>query len=423
MVEVARRHRVAADFLYPAALAWTAWSASRARDRRLLRERLSGTIDASLQRLARPLWVHCASVGELNTATPLIRAQLAAAPELDIVVTTNTPTSAAVFGQKEFPENVAHRYLPLDYSRHCQKFLDMLEPRAAWIVETELWLNIFAECRRRDIPISIVSGRLSEKTMRAARLPLMKGYYRACMNQLTRILARAEAEADCFAELGAPRERIHVVGNLKYAFRPKAEYPRLISRPYLLASSTHAGEEEAVVRAFLNADGAAGHLLVVAPRHPDRADDIIRRLRAAHPDITIARRSVGDSFDDATVYIADTVGELHALIAHADFVFTGGSLAPIGGHNVLEPAALGTPQVVGPHIGSHSSEVATLRAISGIIEIPGAEELSEVFSGAVRGIYRRNAQLAAQLMRERQGILQAYVTMLAEDLAEPSSSD
>ena len=417
----ARAYRIATDFLYPAAAAQALYTAAVAREWRYVRERLSGRCDdlftacPSSRRsdCHAPIWLHCASVGELNTATPLIRAWLERYADECFVVTTNTATAAAVFVKKNFPPaRVVHRYMPLDYSRSCSRFINELRPKAVWVIETELWLNMFSACARHDIPVFILNARLSEKTLRAAAHRYMRDYYRHCLERVTGILARHEDEAGRYQRCGAPKHIIRVTGNLKYAIPPDQTFPALITQPYFLAASTHPGEESAVAEAFRGkTDNGAGRLLVIAPRHPQRGGRVARQLRKAG--FIVARRSANETTDNADIYLVDTVGELPAFIAHAQLVFMGGTLTPVGGHNVLEPAALGTPQVVGPYVGNHANEVRALREADAIQQIHSSEELATVFRRAADGEYTGMAQRARACILQYQTVVENYIDALA----------
>ena len=412
----------AVNFLYPVAALRILCTAVNERDMRYARERLWGTGDKPAD--PNPIWIHCASVGELNMATPLIQACLEKTTAC-FVVTTNTRTAAEVFKKKNFPDRVVHRYMPLDYSRSCKRFLRSATPRAAWIMETELWLNIFEACRAHPtpIPISIVNARLSHKTINAAQNRILKSYYKRCLRAVTRILARSEEDAHRFEALGASPEKIHTAGNLKYAFRPAGNYPRIIASNYFLASSTHDGEEYLIANAFLNAyPKLQNRQLVIAPRHPHRAKQVEQYLRQNYSQnkLRIATRHTIDVADEQdkrpAICIIDTVGELHALIAHADFVVTGGSLVAVGGHNVLEPAALGTPQAVGMFTRNQTADIVALRQVHGLIEVADSDELIDVFEKAANGEYAETAEHAQALARDKQVIIQNYLSGLHDDL-------
>lgn len=304
-----------------------------------------------------PVWLHCASVGEVVTALPLLRA-LQDAGIGPLALSTNTPTGHAT-ARRRAGENVRVVYLPIDRPRTVRRFLERLRPRAALILETELWPWLYGELERRQVPIALVNARLSARTLDAPR------WWRAmaahCLRQVTTILARSEEDADGFRQLGAPPERLQAIGNLKLA-AAGTEPPASIElpRPFVLAASTHDDEERQLATAWRDG-GSPGHLLVIAPRHPERGGAIARELAAdGH---RVARRSRSEPVTaETTVYLADTLGELTGLMRTAALVIMGGSLIPHGGQNVLEPARAGRAIVTGPHMDNFRAETRELLA-------------------------------------------------------------
>ena len=411
-------YRLLLRLLFPAIAAGTAAVALRDGSTRYLAQRL-GRFDA----VETPsLWIHCASVGETNAALKLITAWLKHRPEDAFVVTTNTVTAARMLAKRTAegkPARVRHCYLPLDYPLFCRRFLSAVKPRCALIMETEIWLNLFCECRRRNVPLFIVNARASRRTLDGARR--FKGYYRQSLATVDRVFARSEKDAEAFAALGAAPDKIEVAGNLKWAkswsTAEREALPDLIGRRYVLAASTREDEETKVAEAWRRAcnrsNRADDGLLVIAPRHPRRGRAIAKQLN--DHGFRTQLRSRAQSLENnapgkALVYIADTIGELPALIRHADLVFTGGSLVPVGGHNVLEAAQLGVPQAVGPHTDNFQDEVAALKAVGGLIEVTDENALEEVFRAALDQTpapadFARNA---LALMQQREDVADVY---------------
>ncbi|MEF8982619.1 3-deoxy-D-manno-octulosonic acid transferase [Thiohalorhabdus sp.] len=400
-------YRQLTRLVLPLAGAHALWRAARDGGGRYLRQRLGRG------RPAGPfaLWVHCASVGEVQAAAPLVAA-LAERVQGPVLMTTNTPTGAAV-AARELPAAVTHAYLPLDAPGPVRRFLDAVQPRCALVLETEIWPNLFAACGGRGLPLALVNGRLSPRTIRAPAW-LRRALSRA-LDAVSLCLARSEADAGRFRELGLAAERVRVAGNLKYARRPavsgSVEGPGL-ARPYVLAASTREGEE-ALVAAAWEAAETDGRLLVVAPRHPERRDAIRRDLGERQ----VAVRSRGDEVTAATeVYLADTLGELAGFMAHADLVFMGGSLVPRGGHNLLEPAALGCAIVTGPHTDNFAEEAAALAAAGGLVEVADADGLAGALTGLLADPDRRRAlgEAARAAVAERAEVLDHYLEVLGE---------
>jgi 3-deoxy-D-manno-octulosonic-acid transferase len=306
-----------------------------------------------------PIWIHAVSVGEVQAAAALVGALRERYPQTPVLVTTFTPTGAAR-ARASFREAAEVRYLPFDLPGCVRRFLDRTHPRLAVIMETELWPNLYRECRRRRIPLVIASARLSRRsTDRYRRLGAL---FRETVAGGVVVAAQGEGDAERFRTLGAPAERTYVTGNLKFDFAlPPDIQARGRSlrehyadgRPVWVAGSTHGGgEEEAVIEAHRRVRAVHPRaLLVLAPRHANRFAEVAGWLE--RQGVTALRRSASPSAKSASdrceLLLLDTLGELLDFYAAADVAFVGGSLTPIGGHNLLEPAALGLPVLTGPH--------------------------------------------------------------------------
>jgi 3-deoxy-D-manno-octulosonic-acid transferase len=330
------------------------------------------------------IWVHAVSLGEVIASASLIRALRALYPQMPVVLTTATPTGRAR-ARALFSDTVGVRFLPYDTPGSMRRFIARVGPRLAIILETELWPNLFNECRRRGIPTILASARISPKSV--ARYQLFGGLFRGVFSENTVVAAQSAEDAERFIAVGADPHRTHVVGNVKFDMGvDAAAVERGVelrsrcwdARPVWIAGSTHAGEEELVLTAHagLQAD-VAGALLLLVPRHPERfqsvADLVSRR------GFRFERRSSGNAVrPDSQVLLVDTVGELAALYASVDVAFVGGSLVPVGGHNLLEPAALGVPVITGPY-QSNGKEIAQLLLRQGAaLQVADARELGDV---------------------------------------------
>jgi len=347
------------------------------------------------------IWVHAVSVGEVNAAEPLLKALRVDYPNAPLVVTTVTPTGSERVRQL-FGEEVFHVYLPYDLPFAVARFLARIRPRLAIIVETEIWPNLYFACRNRGIPLMIVNARLSERSLRGYA-PL-RGVVRSALRCVRLIAAQSRADAARYRLLGAETERIVVSGNLKFDMplpdgatdrgqQLRAQWGRL--RPVWIAASTHEGEELAVLEAHLEVlRRLPDALLLIAPRHPERFRPVEHAVRSLG--FSVATRSAQQVPGAAhQVFVIDSMGELMPFYAAADLAFVGGSLVPIGGHNVLEPAALARPVLVGPHTFNFEEITQTLIAEGGAERIGAADALG----GAVQRLLRdpaRRGRMGAQ---------------------------
>ena len=328
------------------------------------------------------IWIHAVSLGESIAAAPLIRELLARHPELPITVTCMTPTGSERI-QALFGSRIQHCYLPYDLPWACARFLGRLQPRLAVIMETELWPNHIHACHRRGIPVALANARLSERSARGyARFPRLTA---PMLAELSLIAVQTAAEAERFRQLGARPERVEVTGSIKFDLSVDPELPHRAAelrgawgaaqRPLWIAASTHAGEDEVILAAHrqLLAERPDA-LLILVPRHPERFTQVFELCR--REGFTTLRRSTGEALAaDVQVLVGDTLGELLFLYALADLAFVGGSLVANGGHNLLEPAALGKPLLAGPHLFNFLEIAAQLREAGDLLEVADAGQL------------------------------------------------
>ncbi len=326
------------------------------------------------------IWIHAASAGEVQAAAPLIAALRRREPQGRFVVTASTPAGAEraralASGSSAAGTGVDVRLVPLDLPGSVRRFFARTAPRLALVLETELWPHLYYECARRGVPLALVSARLSERSAR--RYARVRGIVGRALEDCTLIAAQTQADADRFVGLGAPPGKVHVAGNLKLDFEvPQETLVRgrelrarhAPGRPLWVAGSTHAGEESVLLDAHRAAcEVAPGALLVMAPRHRPRFGEVGSWLESRG--VRVARRSLDATCDSRTeVLLLDSLGELLDFYAAADVVFVGGSLVPIGGHNLVEPAALGRPILAGPHLSS-AAQIARLLEERGALEI------------------------------------------------------
>ncbi|HZP67090.1 MAG TPA: lipid IV(A) 3-deoxy-D-manno-octulosonic acid transferase [Rudaea sp.] len=365
-------------------------------------------------KISGSIWIHAVSMGEVNAALPLIDALMRRYQDTPFVITTVTPTGSERV-RRIYGDRVFNVYLPYDLPASIRRFLDRVRPRLSVVMETEIWPNLFFECRSRGVPIIVANARLSEKSLRGygpvrplARSALASAHY---------VAAQSMTDATRLRDLGAEPERLGVVGNLKYDMTvpndlvEQAKALRAVwgaQRPVWIAASTHDGEElpvlkahAAVLRQFPDA------LLLLAPRHPERFKPVALACRS-FGFVTRTRSEDGSAAIDTQCFVVDTLGELLRFYATADVAFVGGSLVPIGGHNVLEPAALGVPVVVGPRTFNFAEVTASLLDTGAALCVADGDELGAAVTRVLadpelrRGI---GSAARAAFEREQGGVL------------------
>ena len=324
------------------------------------------------------IWVHAVSVGESIAAAPMVRELLKRYPALPITVTCMTPTGSEQI-RKLFGGQVGHAYLPYDLPWLQRRLLRRLQPKIGIIMETELWPNLVAEAGRARVPLVLANARLSVRSARGYQR--VGALVRPMFAALDWVAVQSQAEALRFIELGVGREQMQVTGSIKFDFRPDPQQVQQAQelrarwgsdRPVWIAASTHAGEDEQVLRAHRQVlDTLPDALLILVPRHPERFDSVARQV--SETGFGMVRRSSGAlPAADQQVLVGDTMGELVFLYACADLAFVGGSLVPNGGHNYLEPAALGLPVLSGPH-RFNFTEISELLEGAGALQVVADE--------------------------------------------------
>ena len=359
-----------------------------------------------------PLWIHCASVGEVTAALPLIRRLSGDFPKQGIVVSTTTPTGAETLLREKL-QNVEHVFLPLDFKTAVDRALNSIQPIALILMETELWPHLVNGARDRKIPVAIVNARLSAKTIDAPAW--IKPLYRQLLSRVQAIFAKSDPDASRFVSLGASADTVRVVGNIKYASvnLQQSNLPCDIAHPFWLAASTHEDEEEQLCSTLQQFTQCSKTLLVIAPRHPNRSEKIQQALEKSG--VSYAVRSKNQTINsDTQVYLADRLGELKMWLAHAEVVFMGGSLVPVGGHNLLEPAAASLAMVTGPHLQNVSEEAELLLAANALYK---ASDVNEVLQRievllADKELRKNAGQAGYDAVSDKASVLDDYVEAL-----------
>ena len=370
------------------------------------------------------IWVHAVSMGEVNAVAPLVNALLRRYPQQRLLLTTITPTGSdrvrALWG-----ERVTHVYAPYDIPGAVARFLHVFRPRIGLIVETELWPNLLFACRDRGIPAYLVNARLSERSLRGYR-PLRPLVGRA-LRTLRTVAAQSEGDAARFARLGARADQLLVCGNLKYdtpvdtdaVAATVAEFrARSGARPAWIAASTHPEEEPLVLAIHQRLRARHPDLLLLwAPRHPERFRPAVQQALDAGLQVATRSLTVMPGPEDA-VFVVDTLGELMRFYACADVAFVGGSLQPIGGHNLLEPAAVGTPVVTGPHLHNFTDIAAQLRGADALLVGEDATAVGDALQRLLDDPQRRAAMAASgrALVEQGRGALQRTLDLIAPEV-------
>ena len=387
----------------------------------------------------QPIWIHAASVGELHAAEPLIQALLE--QHHPLLLTLSTPT-AYELAQQKYP-TLSKAYLPFDWQRAVNRFLAALphRPTALWVMETEIWPNLYRQAHQADIPIHIVNARLSQKTLSSPQW--LQTLYRQTLSLVTQVLARDADEAHRFQQLGVPQNKIKTLGNLKFAhyadlkawqqnipkLSEKSQNPQnsqsrmakladfLPQTPFILLASSHEDEELQIAKKWLALKQRLNlpHTLVIVPRHPQRGEAILKSLNHAQMPSQLFSQHTSDQPAQAEVYIVDAMGVMLPLFAKAECVIMGGSFVPKGGHNILEPAALGKPVFTGPDMSDFESETQLLLQAKGLEQVENDEELMqklEIFlkSPVLHPKLGQNAQKIIE--KTAQATLQSYLSAL-----------
>ena len=372
------------------------------------------------------VWLHAVSVGEVNAAAPVVDALRRQRPDIRWVITTITPTGSqrvrALWG-----DAVDHVYLPYDVPGSAGRFLDHFRPSLALILETELWPNLLFGCRDRRIPVYILNARLSARSLKGYRL--LRPLVGRALRTVTCVAAQSSEDARRFVVLGARQEQVCALGNLKFDIHPPDPAPLLAAfhahvpagRVTWIAASTHEGEEQAVIDLHARVlERYPDALLLWAPRHPERFAKVEASVRAQG--WRVATRSAEQwPGADTQVFVLNTLGELMPFFACAQVAFVGGSLQAIGGHNLLEPAAMGTAVITGPHLHNFA-EISRRMSEAGALSIRDdaaqlGDELLRLLGDA--SARRQMVQAGAQLVANGRGALERTLELIAPRLPAP----
>ncbi|MGQ9427139.1 lipid IV(A) 3-deoxy-D-manno-octulosonic acid transferase [Gilvimarinus sp. F26214L] len=368
------------------------------------------------------LWLHSVSVGESIAAAPLVRALMERHPEASFVVTTTTPTGSEQV-RKLYGDSVFHVYAPYDLPTCIGRFLKRIRPECLVIMETELWPNTVALCRERGIATILANGRLSEKSAagyrRVSRLmePVFAGLSAAAIQHVD--------DARRMQSLGLPPAKSHVTGNIKFdlsipgplrarAAQLKGEIVAAAPRPVWIAASTHRGEDEQILSSFEAVRRNHPELfLILVPRHPERFNEVAALCEQRG--FRVQRQSAAEPVSSETdILLGDTMGELLMLFGAADLAFVGGSLVPVGGHNLIEPAAWGLPVLSGSHLFNFSEASRLLQGADGMAVAEDQHALAALVGELLSDAGRREAmgQRALAVAEANRGALEKLVEVV-----------
>lgn len=374
-------------------------------------------------RIEASLWIHAVSVGEVQAAEPLIRRLLEQHPALPLVVTTTTPTGSERV-RKLFADSVIHVYFPFDLPFAIRNFLQRLRPCLLVMIETEVWPNLLAICRQEGIRTLLANGRMSKGSARGYRR--LGSFSRATFASITAVAVQSQADAERFINLGVNAESVHVTGSIKFDIRLPAsllEQAAVVrrgwdNRPVWVAASTHEGEDELVLaahREVLQAHPDA--LLVLVPRHPERFERVASLCR--REGFALSRRSLDEPASrDKSVFLGDTMGELTLFIGAADVAFVGGSLVSVGGHNILEPAALGVPVLFGPHMFNFVLISQMMLEAGAALQVENTAQLSDRVSRWLgdAALRAEAGERGRRLVAENRGALERLYAVIKQQL-------
>ncbi len=409
---------------YPLARLRLAW---RARRDRAYGERVSERFGHVAEELPRgAVWFHTVSAGETISAVPLIRRLTEEFPELPFLVTTMTPTGSAQVRQR-LGDGVAHCYAPYDFPRAVERFFERMQPRVLVLMETELWPNFIDAAHRRGIPVVLINARLSPQSARGyARIGSLT---RDMLRKIAFIACQYPDHAERFLALGADSAKVSALGSVKFDVRLPEDHAQRVAalrggwgadaRKVWIAGSTHPGEESTLIEA--HREVCRTHpdaLLLLVPRHPERADDVERLVKSAG--LSVRRQSAvqGEGLDGAAVVLCDTMGQLQYLYGLSDVAFLGGSLVSVGGHNPIEAAVCEQPLIMGPETFNFPDVVAAFSDAGCLFVVTDAHAVAQVVTRLLSDEAERArlGAVARQVVADNAGASERILALLRAEI-------
>lgn len=412
------RYRLLIAVLSPWLLLKTAVDAIKARDLRFILQRFGYDYRVSASAKSQ-VWIHCASVGEVTAVRPLIDKIQKQLPGVKLLLTTTTTTSATTVDNQGWC-NLQHQYLPLDFFGPVKRFFKNNQPRVLIIMETEIWPNLILYARQQQVPVVIINGRISHRTLNTPAW--LKPVYHQVLPAIDAILCKSADDVSSYIELGAVSMGVKSVGNIKFAIDQHLPVTCELDRPFWLAASTHDDEERQIGNALLASQLPEQVLLVIAPRHPHRSASI--QIALSDCGLRFAVRSKSELPDaDTQIYIADTLGEMDRWLSAAQLVFMGGSLVPVGGHNLLEPASAGVAIVSGEYLDNVTEEASLLVAAGAMRRVATAAELIALVETLLRDKVRLASmgQAGRDVVAGKSEVVDEYFEYIVPFITEPDT--
>jgi 3-deoxy-D-manno-octulosonic-acid transferase len=367
-------------------------------------------------KLTESIWLHAVSLGEAKIAHAIATKLRTIYPDMPIVISTTTLTGAQYINNIKL-EQLYHSYCPYDLTNNWQRFLRAIKPVMLIIIETELWPNLLAMCHNKQIPVLIANARISPRSFK--RYQRIFCYSQVMLSWLSLVMAQSTADGERFLALGLHKDQLAIAGNIKFDLSiPKnlgTIRPQLgVNRAIWIAASTHAGEESIILtahQAILATNSTA--LLIIAPRHPERFNVVAKLIKKHH--LKMVTRSSKQLCDPSTqVYLADSLGELYLLYNSSDVAFVGGSLVAIGGHNLLEPAALAKPLLSGPMLNNFQDIAQTFSKNQALTIVTDARSLAlaviKLFTEPQ--LSQEQGAKAWQVVQSNNGALEQHISLI-----------
>ncbi|MCY4050425.1 MAG: lipid IV(A) 3-deoxy-D-manno-octulosonic acid transferase [Gammaproteobacteria bacterium] len=371
------------------------------------------------------IWIHAVSVGEVNAAIPLVNRICEKYPDFVIVLTTMTPTGAKQ-ANDYLSDKIRHCYLPYDFPGSVKRFVSSIQPAMAIFMETEIWPNYLAFCSKKRIPIIFANTRLSEKSYRRYRN--FKRLISTSLSYVDEFAIQAQMDAGRLMKLGARKESIHITGNIKFditisdKMKQAALHLRYClgnQRPIWIAGSTHPQEEQQILDASSEIKKKCMDvLLILVPRHPERSSEILNKCMKNGFKTLLHSKLQNALSNDIDIIIGDSMGELPMMIASSDVAFIGGSLVPVGGHNVLEASAVGVPVIFGPHMFNFQKISDQILAYGAGLQVENASELAETISKLLNDpTLRENyGELGQRFVDENRGAVERVFALIEKHI-------